>query len=281
MRIELDNYSFYCSYKADDLKSGKHPIVFLHGFSGSSENWEYVEKSIDDLFAPVTIDLFGHGQSDSPSENMYYTSEGIIKQIERTLLFLNTKQATLCGYSMGGRAVLSFALQYPKTVKALVLESSTAGLDNNLQRIERLKQDAKLANLIKLNGIEWFTDYWLNLPMFSSQKKLSSKLQNKIRSGKLNNCVSGLVNSLKGFGAGSMQSYWERLSELRMPVKLIVGEYDNKYIAINNKLHNKLPYSELSIIEDCGHNTHLEKPAEFVSLVNNFVGNLLRRDFVN
>jgi len=32
----------------------------------------------------------------------------------------------------------------------------------------------------------------------------------------------------------------------------------------------------LSIIANSGHNTHLEKPTEFVSLINHFIGNLFK-----
>jgi pimeloyl-ACP methyl ester carboxylesterase len=39
-------------------------------------------------------------------------------------------------------------------------------------------------------------------------------------------------------------------------------------------MSSKMVNSELAIINNCGHNAHLEKPNEFVILMNNFLKNL-------
>lgn len=272
MTIKLDDYQFYCSYDNTQIPPENIPVIFLHGFTGSSTDWQKICPAIDSRFAPVSIDLFGHGQSDSPTDISYYGAEGITTQIDSVFKHFNISNAILCGYSMGGRAALAFSLKYPAKVKALILESSTAGIDDVDDRSKRKVDDFELALRIDDLGVEKFIDYWLNLPIFSSQKSLPTQIQKMTREQKLKNSPVGLINSLKGFSSGVMQSYWGQLQNLNCPVQLIAGELDTKYVQINQSMFNNIKNAEFEIIRDCGHNTHLEKPREFVSLLNRFIG---------
>ena len=82
------------------------------------------------------------------------------------------------------------------------------------------------------------------------------------------------MNSLLGFGTGSMPDYWNMVKNINIPALLIAGANDEKFVTINKKLHEFIKHSQLEIINDCGHNVHLEKESEFVILVNNFLKTL-------
>ena len=47
------------------------PLVLLHGFTGSSENWRGVRPALNQRFSTITIDLLGHGRTDAPEEPRY------------------------------------------------------------------------------------------------------------------------------------------------------------------------------------------------------------------
>lgn len=126
----------------------------------------------------------------------------------------------------GGRLSLSFAEDYRERVHGLILESTSPGIQEDNQRNERLHSDKLLAENIHKNGIEWFVDYWMNLPIFSSQKQLSTSILNRIKISKLNNNPAGLANSLLGFSQGKMKPCWESLTTFTFPIQLIVGESD-------------------------------------------------------
>jgi 2-succinyl-6-hydroxy-2,4-cyclohexadiene-1-carboxylate synthase len=70
-----------------------------------------------------------------------------------------------------------------------------------------------------------------------------------------------------------MMHLWKQLMELNIPVQLIAGEYDKKYVEINQRMKERMPGSSIEIIQSSGHITHLERPAEFVSLINRFLQN--------
>jgi 2-succinyl-6-hydroxy-2,4-cyclohexadiene-1-carboxylate synthase len=57
-----------------------------------------------------------------------------------------------------------------------------------------------------------------------------------------------------------------------MPVLLIVGERDTKYVAIAERMHSLLPDAQLAIIPNAGHTVHLEQPTAFGAAVAEFLG---------
>jgi 2-succinyl-6-hydroxy-2,4-cyclohexadiene-1-carboxylate synthase len=259
------------SYQTKTFHNSKLSIVFLHGFTGSSNDWLPFFNQLTEPGNLIAVDLPGHGKNYSSVTPEFYNSEFIINEIDSIIKNLCIGKVILAGYSMGGRAALSYVCSFPERVNGLVLESTTAGLEDPVQRKERVEQDLKLAEFIEQNSIEDFIDYWLNLPLFSSQKKLDKKIRDEIRSKKLFNNPVGLANSLRVFGTGSMENLWPDLNKINCPTLLITGQLDEKFTSINRRMNNEIKNSKHSIIENCGHNTHLERPEVFVSLLDGFV----------
>jgi 2-succinyl-6-hydroxy-2,4-cyclohexadiene-1-carboxylate synthase len=53
---------------------------------------------------------------------------------------------------------------------------------------------------------------------------------------------------------------WHRLSELRMPVVLIAGERDQKYVTIAERMAERIPNAQVVTVPGAGHAVHLEAP---------------------
>ena len=70
-----------------------------------------------------------------------------------------------------------------------------------------------------------------------------------------------------------MDSLWHKLEDLTMPVLLIAGERDHKFIEIAESMKEKIPNSEIKIIVDAGHATHYEKPKETSDVIVQFLKN--------
>jgi 2-succinyl-6-hydroxy-2,4-cyclohexadiene-1-carboxylate synthase len=161
---------------------------------------------------------------------------------------------------MGGRLALYIATHYPERVQSLTLISASPGLKTEAEREARRKADNELADKIEKNGMAWFVDYWEISRLWDSQ---SPELKAQLRENRLKNNPIGLANSLRGIGTGVMPSLWEKLADLPIPVKLIVGELDSKFVAINQEMVSLIPNADLTIIPDAGHAAHLEKPDIF------------------
>ena len=95
-----------------------------------------------------------------------------------------------------------------------------------------------------------------------------SRLQRDIRLG---NSAIGLANSLRGMGQGAQPSYWERLGEIDVPVLLMAGALDRKYVGIAGQMGIRIADATLSVVPDAGHAVHLERPREFIEDVRAFL----------
>ncbi|MCB0744355.1 MAG: 2-succinyl-6-hydroxy-2,4-cyclohexadiene-1-carboxylate synthase, partial [Ignavibacteriae bacterium] len=258
-------------YEAENISS-KTPIVFLHGFTGNLNDWKFLINKLPPEFTLVIIDLIGHGKSSSPDSLKYYSSKSQIIFLNKIFEKLNLTNIILVGYSMGGRLTLDFTFAFPENVQAIVLESSSFGLTTKIEKEERIINDRKIAELISKSSIEDFITYWINIPLFNSLKSLSKKkyeknIKEKIKS---NNSI-GLKNSLIGFSTGKMKNYFRLANKINQKALLITGELDNKFTNIAEKANNILPNTNFVKVKNAGHNVHLEKPQEFLKLLNTFL----------
>lgn len=251
------------------------PVIFLHGFTGSSADWSVFFEKLPEGFLPIAVDLIGHGMSSAPEKTELYSTDQIVYQLDELIKSLQLHNIILGGYSMGGRAALSYAIKYPHKLKALILESTTPGIITEHERRIRIESDNKLADLIENNPIESFVDYWMNLPIFASQEVLPLEIRQKIRDSKLKNSQKGLANSLRGFSTGQMPQLWDKLHDLNLKTLLITGSLDIKFTSINAQISEKLKASRHYIIEGAGHNTHLERPEVFLNLLIEFLDKFL------
>ncbi|TQR14690.1 2-succinyl-6-hydroxy-2,4-cyclohexadiene-1-carboxylate synthase [Psychrobacillus soli] len=244
-------------------------VVWLHGFTGSSSTWKEVISLLPSSMELLTIDLIGHGQTDKPSDSAYYFVEEQLRELHALFQQLEWTHFTLVGYSMGGRLALAYAAKYP--VDALILESSSPGLAGEEERQKRKLSDELLAERIMKEGVISFVDFWEGIPLFHTQKRLPVEKQEVIREERLAQSAVGLSNSLRGFSTGIQPSYWDVLSELSIPVFLLVGELDLKFCAIARRMENELPNAKLVVVKDAGHAIHVEKPKIFATIIEKVI----------
>jgi 2-succinyl-6-hydroxy-2,4-cyclohexadiene-1-carboxylate synthase len=212
-------------------------------------------------FTALCLDAAGHGDNVDGRRSLPQCADDIASAIQPGILV---------GYSMGARMALHVALQHPETVSQLVLISGTPGLTTQAERAARIQSDNELAHRIEQIGTEAFIDEWLALPIFSGLTDETNQ-----RSQRLHNSPKGLADSLRHAGTGTQESQWEHLHRLTMPVHLVVGGNDTKFVAIAKEMHALLDDSHLSLIPNVGHTVHLENSAATGRLLDSII---LRND---
>ena len=247
----------------------KEKIVFLHGFTGSLQSWDEVIQHLPSIFDILTIDLIGHGTTSKPKNSDRYKVEEQIEDLHTLFKQLNWSNFTLVGYSMGGRLALAYASHY--SVKRLILESSSPGLTDTEERFNRKQSDEQLADRILDEGIKPFVDFWEDIPLFHSQRKLSLGKQQAIRQERLAGSEIGLANSLRGFGTGVQPSFWDKLDKILSPTFLITGEFDEKFNNLAKKMEKYIPNVAHKEIRDVGHAIHVENPELFATIVEDII----------
>nr|WP_074598340.1 2-succinyl-6-hydroxy-2,4-cyclohexadiene-1-carboxylate synthase [Sediminibacillus halophilus] len=256
-------------YWLEEVGSGP-PLLLLHGFTGSSESWQDFAEKWKDGFRVLLLDLPGHGKTKTQGP---IRMEDFCEDLEQLLNQLSISKVNLLGYSLGGRAALSFAVLKPERVQSLILESASPGLGSPDEQLARKTKDEALAERILGEGVPRFVDYWENLPLFESQNKLPDSIKNRIRQERLSHTQRGLADSLIGMGTGAQPSWWGELGDIRLPVLLLAGEIDQKFVDIAEEMHQSILSSELKIIPLSGHAIHVEQPQKFDTIVHEFLLN--------
>ncbi|MBP1950320.1 2-succinyl-6-hydroxy-2,4-cyclohexadiene-1-carboxylate synthase [Virgibacillus litoralis] len=267
MYFKVNDASYW--YEIDG--QGKETVVLLHGFTGTAATWTSFINDWQDHYQILTVDLPGHGKTTLGTPR---TMEECCSDLIHLLNYLKLEKVHLAGYSMGGRTALSIAMLYPERIKSLTLESASPGLNSDDERKSRVNHDEKLARRIEQNGIESFVEFWENIHLFKTQKSLPNNIQNQIRDERLAQSAEGLAYSLRYMGTGKQPSWWDQLQDITIPVLLIVGAYDQKFIDINKLMSERISSSKLVIVENAGHAIHVEQPGIFGKIVNEFYNSI-------
>ncbi|PDW04779.1 2-succinyl-6-hydroxy-2,4-cyclohexadiene-1-carboxylate synthase [Candidatus Viridilinea mediisalina] len=254
-----------------DIYGNGPPLLLLHGFTGSAEEWLPLRPYWADVRTLIAPDLIGHGRSPAPTDASCYTMERCVSDLLALLDHLGLAQVDVLGYSMGGRVALQLAAAAPKRVQRMILESASPGLATTEERAARSASDHALAEAIERNGLAWFVDYWAALPLFASQASLPTTQRAQLSARRLRGSPHGYANSLRGMGTGQQSSLWEQLSTMLHPTLLISGALDHKFVALNQAMARQLPNASHGIIAHAGHTVHLEQPEAFAQAVRRFL----------
>lgn len=267
-RIEVNGSSYNV-----EVEGNGPAILLIHGFTGSASTW----KTLGDYLPGMTTiapDLLGHGKSDCSPERDRHSMVRAVDDLVRLIRQLSLGRVIVLGYSMGGRLAMHLALRAPEIVDALVLESTSAGIESRQERLARAASDEQLADEIERDDIAAFMARWEALPLFASQTNLPAAARESLRRQRLRQDPRGLANSLRGMSVGLQESLWKRLPELSMPILIIAGALDRKYCDIARTMSEAVPDARLNVIPDAGHAVHLERPNAFWQTVRTFLTDL-------
>lgn len=280
-QLQIDNYRItYCLEGNPNYPA----ILFLHGFMGDRHEFQQVIANLSKQFYCVAIDLLGHGSTYCSNQNKdrqpnqaddqvidqdyYYTIQPTANLIIDFLDFLHLDHCFLVGYSMGGRLGLYLAMHFPKYFHKVVLESASAGLCTANERSDRLAKDRELAAELENGDFRIFLEKWYQQSIFASLR--SHRNFPQLLEQRLQNSPSQLAKSLRNLSTGIQPSLWENLTEINIPLLLLAGALDSKFVEINQQMEHLCKFAQLQIIPNCGHNIHFENPDLFSKQVENF-----------
>jgi 2-succinyl-6-hydroxy-2,4-cyclohexadiene-1-carboxylate synthase len=226
-------------------------VVLLHGFSGTGRAWDGVAAALQrEGYRPLAPDLPGHGTASGYERPISFAAcvGHVLEHVP--------ERFALCGYSLGGRVALHVALTAPQRVSRLVLVSCSAGIEDARERAERRRADRRLAEDLESAPFEEFIERWCSQPLFAGDPPEVGRLA---REDQRRNRPEALAAVLRGIGAGEMEPLWDRLAELTMPVSIVVGDRDAKYVELGTRIVEAIDGAELIVLPG-GHRLPLENP---------------------
>jgi pimeloyl-ACP methyl ester carboxylesterase len=248
------------------------PIVFIHGISGSWQNWLENLPHFGREHRAIALDLPGFGASPMPSWTIDMPAYGRLLQdfCEK----LGVEGATLVGNSMGGLVAAEAVLSAPGRFKRLALVSA-AGLINTWLPHERGVATSRAWSTFgrPFGAAARFvvTHARARYAMFRFFMRYPGRLRKELLWEQM---ASGLP--APGF-ADSLDAVIEydareRLEEIQIPTMIVWG-MDDWVISTAAALsyHRRIPHSRLEIFERTGHVPQLERPTRFNRVLEDFL----------
>ena len=122
-------------------------VVLVHGKNFFGAYWrETIDVLSKEGYRVVVPDQLGFGKSSRP--NIHYSFHLFAANTKKLLDTLGIRQAAIVGHSMGGMVATRFALLYPDTTSALVLENPI-GLEDYRQLVPYISLEDAYQNELK------------------------------------------------------------------------------------------------------------------------------------
>lgn len=251
----------YKNTKISFTDSGKGTaVVLLHGFLENSSMWHYFVPHFNKKNRVVTIDLLGHGNTESMG--YVHTMEDQAEIVRAVLNHLKIKKAIFVGHSMGGYVALAFAELYPDFIKGLVLLNSTSLADSD----EKKKNRDRAIKAVKKDYITFVRLSIANL--FSEEKRnvLIDEIE-KVKIEALKTPLQGIIAALEGMKIRIDREVLLHFSYY--PKLLILSRKDPVLIYEETIKQTENTEVELVSFPD-GHMSHIENRAEILTILMDF-----------
>jgi pimeloyl-ACP methyl ester carboxylesterase len=250
-------------------------IVWIHGLSGSWQNWLENLPVFARTHRCIAMDLPGFGASEMPDEEI--SISGYAACVDALLRHLGVERAVVVGNSMGGFIGAELAIRYRTWVDKLVLVSA-AGLSIEHARHETLLKLLRLTDDVLKLGTGWVaskSDFLARRPrsrraIFNIVAAHPERLPGPLVSEQLRS--SGKPGFVGALDALTDYPIRDRLSRITAPTLVVWGE-DDALVPVKDawEFAERIPDVRVVVYEDTGHVAMLERPDAFNALVAEFL----------
>ncbi|MDP9351237.1 MAG: alpha/beta hydrolase [Chloroflexota bacterium] len=248
-----------------------HPLVLLHGGLVDSQLWDPQFEVFAQQYRVLRYDLRGYGRSGGPAGAYSH-----VEDLRALLTLLGMECAHVLGLSLSGSVALEFTLTYPTVVSSLTVTGSglpghpyeerddpvSQRLNAQFAAEEEALQRGDVAEAVELS-LQLWTDGPYRIPA-----EVDPGVRAKVRE---------MTTSLYSRGEPASPQWLNppaatRLSEIRCPVLIIVGDQDQpEMLEVADALEAGIAGACKAVLRGAAHHPNLEKPEEFNRLVLGFL----------
>ena len=238
------------------------PLVLLHGFSFDSSLWDGQVEEFAKTYRVLRYDLRGFGRSNADAVPYSHA-----RDLKALLEKLEIRDPLLIGSSLGGGAVLNFAITFPGIAKAIVLAAPSLGGFQWSANV--VSAQTSMLQRVREKGIDTARAIWLRQMIFRHAMK-NAPVAARIRS--MAERYSGWHWTHADLGIPMKPPAIERLGEIHVPTLVLVGDADaSDHLQIAEILERGIPGARKIVIPDVGHLVNLETPGLFNRQVLEFL----------
>jgi len=252
-------YELYGKDKSDT-------VILIHPIGGNIEIWkDEISLILKKDLRIIAYDLRGHGNSNMGTRNNFTISH-LVQDLKMLIDNLNIKKCTLIGHSIGGSIASVYAGQFPENIEAIILinGSSVRIPDKDLEKHYTTRKIALTSGMDKLAE-------WTRHEGRESEKALQDeKTWEQFKRIFARTSVEGFVAAT--YSLYSMpENVTDSLKNQTYKIFGIVGEGDEVFMRLMDKMRNEIPIFELRVIKDSDHWIIVEHPEELFKALKDFL----------
>ena len=245
---------------------GRPPLLLLHGFLGSSRNWQTAGRDLAARHHVYALDLRNHG--DSPHADLM--SHAVLA--EDVLAWLDWRgipAATVLGHSLGGKVAMLLACRQPeRIVRLVVVDIAPRDYRHPERRAEFAAMNAlDLAELPSRAEAE--RRMAADVPDWAMRKFLLTNLERTPEGGwRWSINLPVLARSAAALEANPLRP----VDRCDGPALFLAGG-KSRYIGADDAavIRRHFPAAQLVTLPESGHNPHIDAREAFVRAVDAFV----------
>ena len=259
MRIDTNGIQINCELSG---KEDASVVVLSHSLGSGMAMWKPQLEALEPYYRVLRYDMRGHGESDAPEGA--YTLDQLAADVIGLLDALGMNAVHFVGLSIGGMIGQCLGLNYANRLKSLVLCDTAPVIPKEARPMfkerEQIAREKGMPALVEGTLQRWFTLSYL---------KANSPTIDLIRKQFLATPVTGFIGCSEAILG---LNYLDRLSEIKLPSLIIVGEDDpGTPVAASEAIHARIPNSKLEILPSAAHLSNIEQAELFNSCLLSFL----------
>lgn len=230
-------------YYAIFNKTGRDPVILLHGGFVSSDDWGFEVPLLSKTHTVIVVDSRGHGRSSMSAQPLTY--DLMASDVLQLMDTLKIKKASIVGWSDGGITGMILAIKYPERVNKLF----TFGSNYNTSGYKTEPFDSAL-----------------------SAKFMARSKANYARLSPTPGNFAGLRNAMVRMYSSEPNLDTADLKKITAPTVIACGEYE-QFIKREHlqQLANLIPGARLVVIPNVSHGGPIQDPTKFHAAVVNLL----------
>jgi proline iminopeptidase len=262
------------------------PLLLVHGGPGGRSCYMAALQWLGSERRVIFYDQLGTGRSEWPKDTTLWQLPRFVAEIDSIRQALQLREVYLYGHSWGGAIVLEYLLTRPHSgVRAAILASPLLSTPRWLAdaRLLRAQLPSELQRVLSVHEAAGTVDapeYLAATDSFYARflTRRTPPVRHPECAGVRQNAeiYSQMWGPTEFYVTGNLRSYDRigQLHELRLPVLLLAGEFDEARPETVREFARLIPGARFELVEGAAHSITLDQPERVVSLVGDFLRGL-------
>jgi proline iminopeptidase len=270
-------------YRAAGIDKKGIPLLIIHGGPGAPHDYLEPLEALSDQRPVIFYDQLGCGNSDIADDPSLWTMERLTEELGQVREALGLEKVHILGQSWGTMIAVDYMLTNgSKGVISLVLSgpclSAPRFVSDQREYLRQLPEDVKKI-ILESEASGNFSSKTYQDAMMTYYRLHVCRMN--LWPDCLNRTFEKLAYEMYQYmwgpseftTTGTLRDYdrSDGLVEIKVPVLFTCGRYDECTPSTASYYSSMLPGSEMVVFEDASHEHHLEKTAEYLSVVRDFL----------